>query len=471
MLTFPELEKAAQSLLNKYHVPGCIIAIAKDGEVVYEHSFGYRDIESQAPIHLDTVFGLASLTKSFTCAAIMKLAEAGKLSLEDPITKHLPMLEESEQAWLKKITIHHLMTHTSGLPPLNTLDKAMTRKRNQTYTPDYGEMPDDPESLATYEGFVDYLLEQNLSPLTEPGALFSYSNEGYSLLGAIIANVSGQSYESYVIDTIIKPAGLERTSFTAYPDIQYKNSTTCYEKQESTNIVYPVENWWDAPAMRATGFLKSTARDMLHYADLYMNSRYQNTILHKKSSASMVYPHTKMDPFKSYGYGFEVTKDGAGRYMISHGGSLSSISSNFAILPHEKVAAIVLTNLSGFPASRLLQMMLQAFFNENIDVETPKLKQATLSLETMNTYVGNYTSAEGMACTFLINEQGVAEFWFQEEAYPFLFINENTLVAIIDDTNEPVEFLKEAQGNIWALSIFHRILLKKETNLNPQRME
>lgn len=401
----------------------------------------------------------------------MKLAEAGKLSLEDPITDYVPALQTSEQAWLKKITIHHLMTHTSGLPPLATLDQAMTRKLNQTRTPDFGEMPEDPESLATYEGFIHYLLEQNITPLAEPGALFSYSNEGYSLLGAIIANVSGQSYESFVIDTIIKPAGLERTSFTVNPEKLYKNSTTCYEKQESTNIVYPVENWWDAPAMRATGFLKSTARDMLHYADLYMNSRYQNTILHKKSSVSMVYPHTKMDPFKRYGYGFEVTKDGAGRYMISHGGSLSSISSNFAILPHEKVAAIVLTNLSGFPASRLLQMMLQAFFNGNIDRETPMLKSASLSSETMNLCAGNYASAEGMACTFLINEQGVAEFWFQGETYPFLFINDNTLVAIIDDTNEPVEFLKDGQGNIWALSIFHRILLKKETNLNSQRME
>lgn len=428
---------------------------------MYEHSFGYRDTESKAPIDVDTVFGLASLTKSFTCAAIMHLAEDGKLSLQDAIGDYLPLIRESEQAWLQKITIHHLMTHTSGLPPLATLDEAMTRKENQTHKPDYGEFPDKPESLATYEGLIEYLLELHLTPLADPGTLFSYSNEGYSLLGAIITNVSGKSYEQYVIDTIVKPARLKRTCFIANTENSDQNITTCYEKNESTGDIYPVEGWWDAPAMRATGFLKSTARDMLRYADVYIKNRGKNASLTKKSSENMTSPLVKMDAFKSYGYGFEISESIAGTKMISHGGSLSSISSNFAILPQEGVTAIVLTNLSGFPASHFMHMMMQTFFNKNMYDTIPALASLKVPEDIWRAYVGSYLSAEGMECSFHINEEGTAEFWFQGIRYPFLFIHANTLVITVDDTNEPVEFLRNKHGKVWALSIFHRVILKQ----------
>lgn len=461
ILEFPELEKTAESLLQKYQVPGCIIALARDGEIVYEHSFVHRDTKAKTPIDIDTVFGLASLTKSFTCAAIMHLAEEGKLALRDSIASYLPLIRESKQEWLQRITIHHLMTHTSGLPPLATLDEAMMRKENQTHKPDYGECPDDPESLATYEGLIDYLLALHLTPLAEPGTLFSYSNEGYSLLGAIITNVSGQSYEQYVIDTIVKPLELERTGFRTDVENNNQNVTTGYEKHEPTGVIYPVEDWWDAPSMRASGFLKSTARDMLRYADAYIESRNKNTFLTEKSSENMTSSLVRMDAFKNYGYGFEISESSFGTKMISHGGSLSSISSNFAILPHEGVAAIILTNLSGFPASRLMQMMIQAFFNKQMFESIPTLEPLEVPEEIMRAYVGSYSSAEGMDCSFQINKAGTAEFWFQEEKYPFLFIDENTLVVTIDDTNEPVEFLKNKHGNVWALSIFHRVILKQ----------
>src|SRR5699024_12298974 len=105
--------------------------IAKHGEIEYEKSFGYRDEANKKQINADTVFGLASLTKSFTCAAIMKVVEAGKIALTDSVVDYLPELRIKKTEKLSEMTIAHFMTHASGLPPLSSLDLAMVRKLNQ----------------------------------------------------------------------------------------------------------------------------------------------------------------------------------------------------------------------------------------------------------------------------------------------------------------------------------------------------
>src|SRR5699024_1940048 len=116
-----------------------------------EKSFGYRDVANKKQINADTVFGLASLTKSFTCAAIMKLVEAGKIALTDSVDGYLPELRIKKTEKLSEMTIAHFMTHASGLPPLPSLDLAMVRKLNQELDTDYGDIPLKKDQLQTYE--------------------------------------------------------------------------------------------------------------------------------------------------------------------------------------------------------------------------------------------------------------------------------------------------------------------------------
>src|SRR5699024_12485782 len=122
-----ELEQTATDLLQQYQVPGCIIAIAKRGEIVYEKSFGYRDVANKKQINADTVFGLASLTKSFTCAAIMKLVEAGKIALTSSVVGYLPELRIKKTEKLSEMTIAHFITHEYSLHPHPSLDLALDR--------------------------------------------------------------------------------------------------------------------------------------------------------------------------------------------------------------------------------------------------------------------------------------------------------------------------------------------------------
>src|SRR5699024_12366992 len=110
-------EEKANALIDREQIPGVSLAVNESGSPIYEHGFGFRNIDKELPVTPDTVFGIASMSKSFTCVAIMQLQEAGKLSVHDPVIKHLPNFRLPNQAYAKQITIHHLMTHTSGLPP------------------------------------------------------------------------------------------------------------------------------------------------------------------------------------------------------------------------------------------------------------------------------------------------------------------------------------------------------------------
>lgn len=458
------LEEAAENLLEQYRVPGCIVAIAKHGEIVYERAFGYRDIGTKKPIDTDTVFGLASLTKSFTCAAIMTLVESGEIAVTDKVVDYLPELHVKESDKLSDITIAHFMTHASGLPPLPSLDLAMVRKRNQVLTPDHGDIPLEKDRLHHYQELLDFICAQNVGLIADPGELFSYSNDAYGLLGAIIERVTGSTYEDYVMEEVIKPCHMTQTQFLIEDYGAYDNITTCYEMAEEAGEIYVAEDWWDAPPMRATGFLKSTVRDMMRYAKLYIDQGLvdEQHVLSEGSIKEMLTPHIKMDPEKRYGYGFSVTEDYHGTTMIDHGGSLQSISSKFAILPEEGVSAIVLTNLADFPAGRLLLMALNAYFGRALDEDHLGFEEVEVPEEILASYVGEYVSEEGMDCILNLSEDGLLDFVYKGEKHPITFVAENVFTAWIDDIAEPVEILKGEDGDVFALSIYHRVVPKKK---------
>src|SRR5699024_855395 len=154
----------------------------------------------------------------------------------------------------------------------------------------------------------------------EPGKSFSYSNDAYGLLGAVIENVSGMSYEEYLEKNIFAPSGMAHTHFLITDYGNYDNISTCYERHERDghdDIIYPVQHWWDAPALRATGFLKSTANAMLKYSLLFLNNGTINgvKILSKSSVDQMTTAYIKMDPENFYGYGLGITKDYFGKTL------------------------------------------------------------------------------------------------------------------------------------------------------------
>ena len=256
-------EQYANDLIDEHLIPGVGIAFNQNNKRIYEKAFGYRNVENLLPINADTVFGIASMTKSFTCVAIMQLQEAGKLSVHDEIVKYLPEFKTKDEKKTKKITIHHLMTHTSGLPPIAT--HVYARKRSIDQDPsakDYGlDLVNNPEAaIDTYEELISYISNQDFQLLGEPGMEFSYSNDCYGLLGIIINRVSGQTYEDYIIEHILQPIQMDNSFFDLSKIEEKDNVTSLYMSRHTSKglEVYEAPLWWDAPSMRAAGYLKST---------------------------------------------------------------------------------------------------------------------------------------------------------------------------------------------------------------------
>lgn len=173
------------------NAPGVAVLVAHKGQVVFRQAYGYADLELRVPMRPEHVFRIASITKQFTAVAILQLAQAGKLSLDDDITKHVP----EYPAHGRPVTLTHLLTHTSGVPS-------------------YTDVPGWPGTLRQDRTVAQLLAVVKDNPLEfEPGLDWKYSNTNYALLGAVIEKSSGEAYSDYLCRHLFVPAGMDRTSY------------------------------------------------------------------------------------------------------------------------------------------------------------------------------------------------------------------------------------------------------------------
>lgn len=409
-----QLEAYVGKLMETAKLPGAFIGIAKAGEHVYAKGFGYRDAKEQAEVTLDTVFGIGSITKSFTCVAIMQLQEAGKLSVDDPVVQYLPEFRTKDAESSKRITIAHLMSHTSGMPSMPTLYFAM--RRSMEIDPALQESDRNfdltaHEPIDTYEQLMAFIADLDVEQLGEPGTEFSYSNDGYALLGAIIERVSGQTYESYLKEHLLDPAGMKHTVFLTEDLGDYENITTLYtsKKTEEGKVVFAAPLWWDAPAMRAAGFLKSTGRDMLAYAEIFRTGGKvgETRILSEKSVQQMIGNYAGLEPARHYGFGFMVTPEFRGGTLIEHGGALKGIAAQLCILPEEKITCIVLTNLDGAPSAELLGATINTAQSLPVDEPIAIYPDYPVEADTLQDFLGEYRSGEGEMVQVSSGETGL----------------------------------------------------------------
>ncbi len=306
-----------------------VILVARAGDVVLERGYGYADRENRRPVTPDTIFSVGSITKQFTAAAILKLEAAGRLSVEDPITKYFEGTPEDKRG----ITLHHLLTHSAGFP---------------------GAIGDDFEAVERDE-YVRGALE---SPLEfEPGAGYGYSNVGYSLLGAIIEQLTEQSYEAYLHDVLFEPAGMPDTGYLL-PAWDAARLAQGYRDGERWGTV--VERPWadDGPYwhLRANGGIHSTVRDMYRWLDVVRAPGLLDPEQHDKWLA----PHVDEGGGNShYTYGWVVHDTEWGR-LIAHNGGNGIFGADFLYLPEDDLFVYVASNSSLHDSTRLREQILGA---------------------------------------------------------------------------------------------------------------
>lgn len=427
-------ESWARSTVYAAEVPGMAVGAAKDGVMTYFAGFGERDREAHLPITPDTVFGIGSVTKSFTAAAILTLQEAGRLTVDDPVTRYLPELRIPNAAGRHPMRIHHLLTHTSGLPPLVTLMPSMlaSLRSDPGAAADMGLPEDavrDMEPIESMEGLLAFLNGLDIRPLGTPGEVFSYSNDGFALLGTIIERVSGETYEDYVRHHILEPAGMSRTTIDLGRLGEDPNITTIYarrqgkggddrteEEKAADGEVIRSPLWWESPAMAAAGFIRSTTSDLLRYLEIFRTGGLSGPrrILSAESVQAMTACHAACSVGTYYGYGLMITPDHQGVTLIEHGGAVKGVAAEILLVPELGRTVAVLSNLAGAPSAKLSTGFVDAELGldpqTTFKVAFPAYEPAALAdpanLERVRALAGRYASDEGATVEIEVSEEG-----------------------------------------------------------------
>jgi len=317
-------DKAGQidQLMQKYHEMTLFngsVLVAENGEVIFKKGYGLANMEWDIPNEADTKMRLGSITKQFTSMLIMQLVEDGKIDLQDKITTYLPdyRKETGEQ-----VTVHHLLTHTSGIPSYTSLPNFFDEISRDPYPVD--------EFIKLYcSGDLEF----------EPGTQFKYNNSGYFLLGAIIEKVSGQSYEEALQKQILEPVGLKNTGYDHHSTILkkraagYTKSFNSYSNAPYLNMGLPY----------AAGSLYSTVEDLY----LWDRVLYTDKLLSKK------YKDIMFTPFLAhYAYGWTVGRMPSGTggdslSIVAHGGGINGFNTLISRMVDDEHLVVLLNNTGG----------------------------------------------------------------------------------------------------------------------------
>src|SRR5690554_3370445 len=351
-------------LLARTKAPGVGITLFDEGEVLLEAGCGHRDVERGLPVNADTIFGVASITKTFTAFSLQLLAQDGLLSLDDPVTDYLPFT-----LWEGRgpATLRHFLEHTSGLAPTPTMTwlrfasqvgdpvsgEATMREALTTVSGGLGEVGRLAEEVSSFEGLVDWL-NGNAVLLAEPGELFSYSNDAFSLMGGVVECVSGLRFEEFVRRRILAPLGMHRSTFALEDVLADPNRATLYVSGSAPGgegEVRPSDAWQTTGRMLGGGMLKSTLADLRAWVRHLMASPLAREMAHGRVSAG---------PGSTYGLGLRI-EDAGDLTLVGHGGSLKGVSSYMAWVPELGIGVVVLSNMVGLPSLKMALMAVNAY--------------------------------------------------------------------------------------------------------------
>jgi CubicO group peptidase (beta-lactamase class C family) len=355
MMELGKLEDFIFEKISKTHLPGLTLAVVKDGEIAYSRGFGFRDLERGLRATPETLYAIGSVTKSFTALSIMQLVEAGKLSLDEPVSKHAPLdLKSGEEP----VRIWHLLCHASGIPALAYAEAFIdsVTGAGEKWLP-----------IASYEDIFTFMKEANQWTLAKPGERWFYLNEGYVILGYIIQKLSGLRYEEYVKKKILEPLQMNRSFFNKEEVEADSNVATPYiitKDGECKKSTYPY-------GITADGGLVSNVLDLAHYIIMYINrGKYDgNTLVSSKLIEEMEKPRVKV-PLQifggeSYGYGLAINPSFLNNKLIGHGGSVGVATAYMGYIPENRIGIALMANGSGYMLSQMGLYGLALMLGEN----------------------------------------------------------------------------------------------------------
>ena len=321
-LPFPAPEMLVERLfqdISEETRPGASVLVAKDGKILYQKGFGYANLEKKIPVSPETKFRIGSISKQFTAVATLKLVEAGKMKLDDPLSKYIPDFPRGDE-----VSIHHLLTHTSGIHSFTNTPNFLDRVVKPVAWKDLLE------EIKGYEYDFD------------PGANWAYNNSGYFILGCLVEQVSGLSFDNYLKKTFFDPLGMKNTGVYVNGK-KYKNEALGYSN-ENDSLQLALD--WDMSWAGGAGNLYSTVGDLY----LWNEGIFNGKVL-KKETLDKAFTPVQLDNGEQpdamgmggYGYGWAIHQFRDVK-EISHGGGLHGFVTNLSRFPDQNMTVTVLTN-------------------------------------------------------------------------------------------------------------------------------
>ncbi len=345
-MSFAKFERFILDKITETKLPSVSAAIFEGDQIIWSRGFGFRNLENGLAATPRTLYGIASVTKSFTSLAIMQLAEQGKLKIDDPIDQYMPF---DIRPGGEKVRIWHLMTHSSGIPALAYAENfisGMTGAEAKWLM------------VSGYEDILTFMQDAGDWTLAKPGERWFYLNEGYVLLGHIVEQCSGQPYEEYIQSHILQPLGMTRTFFSKQDVENDSDAATPYINWAKEGL--PIPSTY-AYGITADGGLVSNTYDLAQYVAMYLGWGKHNGVqlLSSDSIKEMETPRvaTPADegPFgdEGYGYGLGTKSNFLGHKLVGHSGSIGTATSYIGYIRDKNVGIALVANGSGYSTSQM----------------------------------------------------------------------------------------------------------------------
>ncbi len=430
-------EKYLRCMMSREQIPGVAAGLSVNGNVVYARGFGVQDLETGRPVDEHTVFGIASVSKSFAALAVMQLVDEGRVCPQAPVAQYLPEFTMRAAEDGSKIRVHHCLSHTTGCPPL---------RRAQ------GEFEE-------FSQHIEYLANYDTVMLGRPGEYMSYCNDTFMLSGAITERVGGRRFREHVRERVFEPLGMHRTTYDIADLARWDNVTRLYVlNKEKTG--HETRAWPALGTYHVGGGIRSTVIDLLKYGDMYCAGGRGADGRQVVSEAGVLRMRAPIHPVGEgsyYCYALQITPAYHGVSLVEHGGSLPGVASRFGYVPERAISAVVLTNLSGAPADQIWTALVNTALG--LPLGGPRFAPAPtfpVSEDRLQLLIGLYATDEGLSVRVSLAEGSLAA-EFEGQSYPLRMTGPDAAVYMMQGAEKPVSWYVRDNQPAWAIRTGVRI--------------
>ncbi len=398
------------------------ILVAKEGNILLNQGYGFSDIEQNTMNKSQTKFAIGSVTKQFTAMAIMQLSEKGLINVEDKLSKYLPDFPNGDL-----ITIHNLLTHSSGIVNFTDLPEFYTLS---------------PDSRGPMN-ILNLVKDQPL--MFNPGESFSYNNTNYLILGILVDKLSEMSYEDYLQRNIFEPINMDNTGI-CYGENNELHDASAYSGHLE---VFPIDDEVLLRGAHGAGSMYSTVEDLYRWDQALKTEK-----LVKKETMDQIFTeHIAMPGAGSYGYGWMISDSGIGK-TIFHGGNTLGFTSNLVRFTDIDLTIIILSNKGYYDTTKLTNILTSIALGGDYELPETLVEIVIEDKDLYDKYVGEYALAPQVIYTITKEENRIFAQLTGQDKFEIFPSSENEFFYKVVDAK--ITFVKDDKGNVTSL-ILHQM--------------